>query len=438
MWISGAVKRVDGAAQAGAGVWFGDADPKNTEVRLPSSAGQTVTNAEVIAALTGIRLVSPRTELKIVSCRPFVQKAMTQKLSQWEDRGWIGVPDSSPLKALASELKKRPGSTRFETQGLEKAGQPGNSGASALARNACHKQTADEVNLRVATGQQLEGAKLSTMTQAIAYAGVKCRRKEVDRKATNDMVKHVQTAIKQEYGWLPSPARIWKSVRHKDFTRQIRNFLWKSLHNAHRVGNYWKHIPECEDRGICQYCNECEDLEHIFLKCRRPGQAEIWDLAKSLWLKKHLSWPSLSLRLVLGCGLAVVKDDEGRHLPGASRLLRILISESLFLIWKVRNDCVIGNEGTPPTVTEIHNKWLYNINQRLDFECTMTNQKKYGKASSLKPLLVLQTWSSTLKGEASLPENWLQVAPRVLVGIEPRRHLQPPAALPQGRRGRNR
>ncbi|KAJ7211046.1 hypothetical protein B0H12DRAFT_1033534, partial [Mycena haematopus] len=149
-------------------------------------------------------------------------------------------------------------------------------------------------------------------------------------------------------------------------------------------------------------------------------------------------WPDLSLGLLFGCGLATFKDEEGRHLRGASRLFRIIVSESLFLIWKIRNDCVIGNAGTPMSIHEIHNKWLYNINQCLDFECTMTNQKKYGKANSLKPLLVLQTWSSTLKGEESLPENWLNVAPRVLVGIEPKRHLQPPSPLPQGRRGRNR
>ncbi|KAJ7185383.1 hypothetical protein C8R46DRAFT_820360, partial [Mycena filopes] len=58
-----------------------------------------------------------------------------------------------------------------------------------------------------------------------------------------------------------------------------------------------------------------------------------------LWRKKHPSWPELSLGTILGCGLASFTDENGRPLPGATRLYHILISESLFLIWKIRNDC---------------------------------------------------------------------------------------------------
>ncbi|KAF8192842.1 hypothetical protein K438DRAFT_1590157 [Mycena galopus ATCC 62051] len=362
---------------------------------------------------------------------------MSQKLAVWEDRGWIGTPDRRPLQALAAELKQRTGKTTFEIQDQERT-QAGIAGAVALAKAGCLKISGDNISFRIAPEMNLTGAKLATLTQAVAYAGIKELRKKVSRKATNLMVEQVQLAIQQEYSWVPTPDRVWKSLRHKDFTRQIRNFLWKSMHNAHRIGKYWSHIPDCEDRGICQFCEETEDLDHILLKCRRPGQLQVWDLAKSLFMKKHGSWPELSLGAILGCGLANIKDEHGRHLPGATRLYRILVSESLFSIWKIRNECVINNTGTPLSVNEIHNKWLFNINQRLGFECALTNHYKFGKNNSIKPLLVLQTWSSTLKGEDSLPENWLKVVPRVLVGIEPKRTSQPPSSRPQGRRGRNR
>ncbi|KAJ7046149.1 hypothetical protein C8F04DRAFT_938809 [Mycena alexandri] len=220
--------------------------------------------------------------------------------------------------------------------------------------------------------------------------------------------------------------------RHKDFTRQTRNFLWKSMHDAHRIGRFWSHIPEFGDREICQFCGEMEDLEHIVLRCRRPGQQQVWELAKNLWLKKHGVWPELSLGAILGSGLASITDEKGRNLPGASRLYRILISESFFAIWKIRNDCVIGNGGVPLPASEIQNNWLFAVNQRLDLDRVMTNRKKYG-AVSIQPLLVLQTWANTLKNETELPQNWL-IGPRVLVGIEPNQ----PSATPPRRQGRNR
>ncbi|KAJ7090494.1 hypothetical protein C8R44DRAFT_648166, partial [Mycena epipterygia] len=133
--------------------------------------------------------------------------------------------------------------------------------------------------------------------------------------------------------------------------------------------------------------------------------------------------------------LATISDGNGKHLPGASRFYRILISESMYTVWKIQCDCVIGKGGESLPDSEIHNKWLHAINERLSLDRILTKQSKYAKAISLRPSLVLQTWSSTLKDEEGLPENWLK-EPKVLVGVEPMR-LQPPSP-PVGRRGRNR
>ncbi|KAJ7488206.1 hypothetical protein FB451DRAFT_1025532 [Mycena latifolia] len=282
---------------------------------------------------------------------------------------------------------------------------------------------------------QLQGAKLSALTQKIAYAGIKEFKAEITWKASDNNVKQVALATRREFNRLPTAAQVWRSIRHKDFTRQVKNFLWKSLHSAHRIGSFWKHIPECEERGVCQFCDETEDLEHILLHCKRPGQSLIWSLAKNLWLQKYPTWPEISLGSVLGCGLATFTDNRGRNLPGESRFYRILISESIFTIWKVRNESVIGKGGESLPAGEIRNKWLHAINQRLLFDRILTNHEKYGKQNSIKSSLVLQTWSSTLLNEEDLPENWIK-EPRVLVGIEPKSSHPPPR--PSGRRGRGR
>ncbi|KAF8176882.1 hypothetical protein K438DRAFT_1607023 [Mycena galopus ATCC 62051] len=185
------------------------------------------------------------------------------------------------------------------------------------------------------------------------------------------------------------------------------------MHDAHWIGSYWKHIPECEDRVTCQYCGEIEDLEHIVLKCRHPGQNQVWALVKELWLKKHHTWKELSLGVILGCGLVLIKDENGRHLPGATRLFRILISESLFLIWKLHVSNGLWQQDQPNGLLvrrpEIQNKWLYTINWRLELDCQLTNKLRYGKQDSVNSILVLQTWSATLKDEDKLPDNWLRM-----------------------------
>ncbi|KAJ7847038.1 hypothetical protein B0H13DRAFT_1550447, partial [Mycena leptocephala] len=109
-------------------------------------------------------------------------------------------------------------------------------------------------------------------------------------------------------------------------------------------------------------------FEHILLRCKRPGQSLVWSLAKDLWLKKHPSWPTLSMGIILGCGMASLSDENDRKLQGTSRLFRILISESAFTIWKIRNEIVIKRAGEPLPENAIHNKWLHAINQRLLFD----------------------------------------------------------------------
>ncbi|KAJ7436999.1 hypothetical protein FB451DRAFT_1061318, partial [Mycena latifolia] len=102
----------------------------------------------------------------------------------------------------------------------------------------------------------------------------------------------------------------------------------------------------------------------------------------------------------------------------------------------VRNECVISRGGEPLPEALIHNKWLHAINMRLHFDCVLTNFAKYGKQNSIKPSLVLQTWSSTLMNEEELPDNWIINQPRILVGIGPK--SSHPPSQPSGHRGRGR
>ncbi|KAJ7653868.1 hypothetical protein B0H17DRAFT_1146929 [Mycena rosella] len=203
--------------------------------------------------------------------------------------------------------------------------------------------------------------------------------------------------------------------RHKRYPPRVAQFLWKNLHNAHRVGSYWTHIPECEDRAMCSNCEVLEDMEHVLVNCECPGQKLIWEAAKSLWLEKQPRWPELSLGTILDCGLAEFRDGAGKVDRGTQRFYRILISESAYSIWLLRNDRVIKRDGEPATAEEIMNKWKFAINQRLQMDKLLANRPRKGKRPALAPKLVKETWSNTLNNEESLPADSLK-EPRVLVG----------------------
>ncbi|KAK6995687.1 hypothetical protein R3P38DRAFT_2567137 [Favolaschia claudopus] len=112
---------------------------------------------------------------------------------------------------------------------------------------------------------------------------------------------------------------------------------------------------------------------------------------------------------ILTCGIA------GREHRGETRLLRIVISESAYLIWKLRNERVIGAKGDASN-REIENRWLNTINNRLSIDCLLTNTKKYG-GKSIRKSLVLETWRKVLMNEDRLPRDWTRESGGVLVGV---------------------
>jgi ribonuclease HI len=116
------------------------------------------------------------------------------------------------------------------------------------------------------------GAKLATMTQASLYMGILEQKKSQERMGTIVNLDLTRWAIKDLSDKLPIDSAIWKSIRNKDITRKIREFLWKSMHNAHKCGKFWNNIPGLEQRATCPVCNEEESMEHILLECNAPGQ----------------------------------------------------------------------------------------------------------------------------------------------------------------------
>ncbi|KAJ6572629.1 hypothetical protein B0H10DRAFT_1671065, partial [Mycena sp. CBHHK59/15] len=358
--------------------------------------------------------------LTLISTQSYVHDAINKKLPAWEHEGWVGVQHRDVLRCLAAELKARKAQTIFAiakpgSQLRAKCRQ-----ASVLAKGAARTPSDEQWVLTLPPGTALPGLSLQGNHQRVFYHSIREIKAKAHaltpRPSTAKMLEIVRREAIDAFGRYVTDTDIWKALRAKDLLPRTAQFLWKGMHNAHRIGKYWTYIPECAERAVCSECDDAiEDLDHILLKCKCPGREIVWKAAEALWREKEQDWPAMSLGTILGCGLAEFRDKRGRVKEGTRRLYQILMSESAYLIWRLRNDRRIARNGTPATEQEIINRWKFTINQRLQVDLVLANRPRKGKHPALAPQLVLTTWSGTLDNEQKLPADWIR-EPRVLVG----------------------
>ncbi|KAJ7220149.1 hypothetical protein GGX14DRAFT_355177 [Mycena pura] len=346
---------------------------------------------------------------------------MNKKLRRWEHEGWVGVQHSDVLRCVAAELKARKAPTYLRVAEPGTAARRACKQVSRRAKRAARSTAAAVWDMMLPPNAALPGLSLQDNRQKIFYRSIREEKtkKLAPRASTERKLKVIREAVYDAFGRHVSNADIWNSVHVKDFLPRPAQFLWKCVHDAHKIGSFWTHIPECEDRAICTECGELEDLQHILVQCECPGRKLVWEAARALWLEREADWPEVSLGTILGCGLAEFRDTRGKIDLGARRLYRILMSESAYLIfpiiWRLRNECVIGRSGEPASNEEIENKFKFVMNQRLQMDKVLANRPRRGKRPALPQKMVLATWSGILDNELSLPKDWLR-EPRVLVG----------------------
>lgn len=135
---------------------------------------------------------------------------------------------------------------------------------------------------------------------------------------------------------------------------KMKNLLWKSVRYE-----YWTHIGDYEERGVCLLCNELEDMEHIPAKCEAETRMTAWKLANEIWTKRHLTPLAAPARLedILGYGLANF-NTNGKPNQAKNKLYGILVSKIAHLVWKLRNEKRIRDGEAPVwTTTKTYNRW---------------------------------------------------------------------------------
>ncbi|EJD46197.1 hypothetical protein AURDEDRAFT_63497, partial [Auricularia subglabra TFB-10046 SS5] len=226
-------------------------------------------------------------------------------------------------------------------------------------------------------------------------------------------------------GRTPTDAQIWQATRHKDISRNVRNFQWKGIHGAHKVGKYFSGMPQpWADYEKCPSCGVTESMSHILFDCPDSGQELIWELAEE-FLEDKVLWAVPDIGMVWGCALAKPKDVFGKSNAGAERAYRIVISESAFLAWKIRCEKRIQHEEDPdwmPSSAEIKRRWFEVINTRISHDRLLTSKRRYGR-HAIRVGTVLETWEGLIEDLGDLTVEALR-RPGVLVGRGTSRHAR--------------
>ena len=234
------------------------------------------------------------------------------------------------------------------------------------------KEDPDEVDLNIPIEFDLQGAKLAAITQKRAYRGICDRIKKCTCEATERNLQCTRAVLKEYSGDDETEGSIWTEIRNPAIRTKVQQFLYKSMHSVQKIGSYWKNIPEYEHHHLCKSCQVPESMKHILTECNERCLETIWNMARALWPYNNIPWPTISLGVILGCGSLAPKcpptpanneDHPNKQNKGAKRLINILISESVYLIWVLRCERAIDDK--THMITEVEKRWLHAINKRL-------------------------------------------------------------------------
>ncbi|KAI0743032.1 hypothetical protein C8Q80DRAFT_1221324 [Daedaleopsis nitida] len=354
--------------------------------------------------------------------------ALTKRRSGQEDTGYEVNGNAVLLRAAVAALRSRKARTYFRwVKGH--AGHAQNEGADRLAGVGARKPTDDEVDCEVSTTLNVSGCKLNKMTQKLAYRVIR-KRRENSLPARRAAVVNTQTTlaeVKTCFGEDLNVAALWKSIRRREFSRECRQFMWMTMHDGYMVGKKWMRdnmSDELQARAICSRCDVIESMEHILFDCAANGRGTIWELLEETWqlTGKKCQWVDPCWGNTLGAGCAAFRAENGKSDSATEALWMTLVSESMYLIWKMRCERVIQRDGDEFSIREVENRWYATIDQRLALDRKMAELAVRKRSKRMSR--VEQIWEPVLMDLDNIPTG-VAVTLGVLVGIRRVRRWDP-------------
>lgn len=410
----------DADAVAGAGVFYAEGHVGNVAIRLPRDLEQTNQTGEMAASLLAARTAGLQTALTQETDSMTILNALTKLRKHHEDTGYIGQKNSSLTRATLACLRGRKAHTTLVwVKGH--SGHPRNEGADRLAGRGAKRAEPDELDITIPKELKISGAKLSAITQKLAYKAIRERKaaKLPARRATEAVVGRVVEDVERLTGRKIKPRTFWDSLTKTAVSRECRQFLWKTAHDAFMVGDKWrrpKMSDELQARAVCSKCNVTESMDHILFQCEAVGRSQVWELLREHWEGTGYEPRELCWGTIVGAPCMTARADGGvRLLDAKSELWTILATESAYLVWKLRCERVIQNEGSEFTVAEVENRWRSVILGRAVLDHRSTAKSLGSRA--LNEEAVQSTWAPLARNIAENQAEFEVSSSEVLAGI---------------------
>lgn len=348
-----------------------------------------------IEALTIAKALEQPGDIIIKTDMTTVTTNVCKNLKTWEDEGFYNRTDGNAWKEMLYKLRSHPGKVHID---------------GALTDEDLHRIRDLKTKLKenhdtvvqptpyneIPQAFKLEGARLMNLTQKMAYTLILANRNITPgTDITRSNIKRTQTAHHVKTGRIPLEHEIWSSINKDPIPMKFRDFIWKLIHNRHKVGRWFLKIPEWEEKAQCE-CGELESMEYIIFKCKLNNEKTIWEQAEKLWTTttKVTKWIKPNIDLIMSLGAIRlkhshnIKDQAPRWLN--EKYIEI-VSETAWIIWKMRNDRVFNDVKLESSRAQ--DKWQCTITEKLKTDWRSIARTRDYKQKTQKTKLYMQKWA---------------------------------------------
>ena len=169
-----------------------------------------------------------------------------------------------------------------------------------------------------------------------------------------EILDDAKDQLEEATGLRPTNEKLLKGIKALGVPPRIKDHMRCMLTGRIKCGTYWNNIPRHEGRALCSFCTRKEGTEtieteqHLWLECKHNGQDISWKTARNIWSKTTCrSWPNISLGLIRGTPAIRFENDSNKD----SERIRILITLTVWTIWKSRNKSSINDQDVSPYET---------------------------------------------------------------------------------------
>jgi hypothetical protein len=266
---------------------------------------------------------------------------MCKNLQTWEDIGFYNRSDKDAWEQLAYKLRQHPGKISIRT--IDHEEKDDMKDIKSKAKNIEHIRYREE---QIPKTFRLEGAKINKLTQKIAYSLLlETKKKTPGTHTTRRNIEKSKGAHQRLTGQSPTELEIWTSMSNDVIPIKVKDFIWKLMHNRHKVGPWFLNIPNWEDKATCE-CGDIEDMKHILLDCDLNKVNTYWNMAEQIWRRttNGKEWIKPDIDLIKSLG-AIRLSNRNKRLPRYENEKYIeIVAETIWIIWKLRNERIFNNK----------------------------------------------------------------------------------------------